>query len=122
MMLEFRTQITRTSIQLEKDKLFVFGDNFERRGLGGQAKEMRGEPNAVGIVTKHRPSMNRGAFLTDGYYEIWLRKNSYDICRLFFHEGIIIWPSAGIGTGSAQLPDRAPLIFEAIELLKEKLR
>jgi len=120
-MLEFRSHITREMLQDERDKLFVFGDNFARKGFGGQAREMRGEPNAVGIVTKHEPSMNRGAFLNDGYYEIWLEKNSYDFCRLFLHKGTVVWPSAGIGTGLAQLPVRAPIIFEAIELLKEKL-
>lgn len=121
-MLELRNHITRTSMRLEKDKLFVFGDNFERRGFGGQAKEMRGESNAVGIVTKHRPSMDEDAFLTDECYKVWLSINSYDICRLFFHKGVIVWPSAGIGTGLAQLSSRAPLIFEAIELLKERLK
>jgi redox-sensitive bicupin YhaK (pirin superfamily) len=30
--------------------LFVFGDNLRRTGFGGQAAEMRGEPNAVGIA------------------------------------------------------------------------
>ena len=32
--------------------IYVFGDNLLRKGLGGQAKEMRGEPNTLGIVSK----------------------------------------------------------------------
>jgi len=121
-MLELRTWITRESVQRERDKLFVFGDNVERKGFGGQAKEMREEPNAVGIITKHRPTMYEQAFLNDDFFETWIDLSGADFLRLFLHKGVIFWPSAGIGTGYAQLPSRAPLIFEAIELLKEKLK
>jgi len=44
--------ITRQMLRAEPGTLWVFGDNLQRKGLGGQAKEMRGEPNAIGIPTK----------------------------------------------------------------------
>ena len=121
-MLELRNWITRTSIQLERNKLFVFGDNLLREGFGGQAKEMRGEPNTVGLITKRKPTMEECAFLTDDLFEVWAKASGEDFLHLFLHKGVVVWPSAGIGTGLAQLPSRATLIFEAIELLKERLR
>lgn len=70
-MIEYRKFITRQMLRDEPEKLFVFGDNFGRVGFGGQAKEMRGEPNAVGVLTKRFPSMVHAAFLTDDDYDNW---------------------------------------------------
>jgi hypothetical protein len=55
MTLIFQEWITRKDLRENPDKRYVFGDNVERRGYGGQAKEMRGEPNAIGVVTKWAP-------------------------------------------------------------------
>ena len=46
-------------------RYYVFGDNMERRGLGGQAGVMRGEPNAIGVPTKWSPSNRPDAYFTD---------------------------------------------------------
>ena len=53
-MIVYRTDkvITRDKIKENPDVLYLFGDNLLRKGLGGQAKEMRGEPNTLGIVSK----------------------------------------------------------------------
>ncbi len=40
-------------------------DSVQRHGLAGQAKEMRGEPNAIGVATKWAPSTNPKAFFDD---------------------------------------------------------
>ena len=48
----FMSSITREFVRNHPDFIFVFGDNLAKKGLGGQAREMRGEPNAVGIATK----------------------------------------------------------------------
>src|SRR5687768_3383693 len=63
--LEIREHISREMVRGEKDKIFLFGDNLAGRGYGGQAKEMRGEENAIGIPTKKAPSNNPNAFFTD---------------------------------------------------------
>jgi len=63
--IEIREHITRDDVRAEKDKIFLFGDNLTGRGLGGQAKEMRGEENAVGIPTKKFPTTNPSAFFSD---------------------------------------------------------
>ena len=52
--------ITREELQRHPELIFVFGDNMLRKGFGGQAKEMRGEPNAVGVPVKWRPSRDAG--------------------------------------------------------------
>lgn len=123
-MLELRHWITRDMLQAEPDKLFVFGDNAARRGLGGQAKELRGEPNAVGIITKIAPSNKPGSFLSDEYYTKWWFWSQPDFCRLFGHvanRGVVVWPQNGIGTGLAQLPQRAPMIADTIYRLRRGL-
>ncbi|KKL89497.1 hypothetical protein LCGC14_1914150 [marine sediment metagenome] len=117
-MIEYRAHITRAMLRAEPEKLFVFGDNELHTGYGGQAKEMRWEPNAIGIPTKKWPSMEEEAFFTDNFTPYWATNNAENIAKLLIFEGTIIWPQAGIGTGLAQLKERAPLIWRAIERLR----
>ncbi len=114
-MIEYREHITREMLRAEPEKLFVFGDNMQRKGYGGQAKEMRDEPNAVGIPTKIAPSMGGGAFFTDSDLTSFVEHSAKDFRRLTEHKGIIVWPTDGIGTGRAQLKKRAPKIWWWIE-------
>ena len=120
-MIEYRDWITRDMVRAEHTSLFVFGDNMERRGMGGQAAEMRGEPNAVGIPTKHRPSMDVDAFFTDADLDTWLLEATPDFVRLFNHPGKIVWPTTSIGTGLARLEDRAPKIWVMIYAMRHVL-
>jgi hypothetical protein len=98
--------------------LFVFGDNMLEQGMGGQAKEMRGEPNAVGIPTKFLPSYEDKAFFSDDdLYRVKYRIDDR-VLKLFCHasdDGQIVWPKAGIGTGLADLRNKAPAIWDLIE-------
>ena len=120
-MIEYREHITRDMLRAEPDALFVFGDNMDRRGMGGQAAEMRGEPNAVGIPTKWSPTMRPDAFLTDADMLRWLRETAPEFVRLFTHQGKIVWPRAGIGTGMARLQECAPAIHRVLEALRAEL-
>ena len=120
-MIEYRDHITRQMLRDEPDVLFVFGDNMQRRGLGGQAAAMRGEPNAVGIPTKKFPSMGPNSFFTNEDHELWWIATTSDANRLRYHKGTIVWPQAGIGTGRAQLTQRAPKIMDAINALEREL-
>lgn len=117
-MIQYRNFISRSDLVHERDTLFVFGDNLERRGFGGQAREMRGEPNAVGLPTKWVPSMQPSAFLTDDDLPLFLEVISPDVVRLIQHNGIIVWPSAGIGTGLARLAEHAPRIARKLKALR----
>ncbi|AJD54446.1 hypothetical protein SAMN02744133_108175 [Thalassospira xiamenensis M-5 = DSM 17429] len=116
-MISYEAKITRQMLRDNSDTLFVFGDNLIRRGLGGQAREMRGEPNAVGIPTKRLPSMEPEAFFTDHDFETWREHSAKDWGRLLSHVkrgGRIVIPAAGIGTGLARLEENAPKIAIAI--------
>lgn len=117
-LLRYEKFITREMMQAEPDTLFVFGDNLEKTGYGGQAAEMRGEPNAVGVPTKHKPSMALPAFFTDYDFALVAPILGTVFSGLVAHvcEGKrVVWPADGIGTGMAQLRDRAPKIWELIE-------
>lgn len=117
-MIEYREYINRSMLVNEHTKLFVFGDNLVRRGYGGQAKEMRGEPNAVGIPTKRFPNKNKEAYLNDSDFMDWALESGFNICRLFEHNGIIVWPANGIGTGLAELKIRSMRIWNTIERIR----
>lgn len=114
--IEFLSLITRDMLRLDREARFVFGDNLLRRGHGGQAKEMRGEPNAIGVATKFRPSMDPDAFFSDDSEAAWAAVDA-DIDRVAaaLDEGRIVYvPKAGLGTGLSELPSRAPQLHRYI--------
>jgi len=100
--------------------VYLFGDNELRTGLGGQAAAMRGEPNAIGIRVKARPTTEPDAFWTDATFEENLRKINEDIVKIYdLNYRVIVIPLDGIGTGRAKLEQTAPRTFLA---LQEELR
>lgn len=111
--------ITRSFVREHRDHIFLFGDNLARRGFGGQAAQMRAEPNAIGIPTKKLPSNVEGAFFTDAEFE----QNKAAIDRAFDRlsrmrptvEQVIVIPADGLGTGRARLESRAPLTFAYLQ-------
>jgi hypothetical protein len=106
---------TKEQIIANRDILFLFGDNAERIGKGGQAKVCRDEPNCIGVVTKNKASHgNETDYLTDHY----LGRNIMLITRDFIpivyklqQGGTVIFPADGIGTGLAMLEEKAPQTF-----------
>ena len=109
--------VRRQMLKDAPDVLFLFGDNLRRVGMGGQAAEMRGEPNAVGIPTKVAPSMTSDAFFTDADLPKALDAFAEGFAKLEAHlraGGTIVVPEAGIGTGRAQLEQRAPTIYAVL--------
>lgn len=117
--IERRQIITREYVRANRDKVFLFGDNLERRGFGGQAAAMRGEPNAVGIPTKKSPSYKDDAFFSDD--ELERNKAAIDaafakVTRAVTETNrVIVIPSDGLGTGRAQLDKRAPRTFAYLQ-------
>lgn len=118
--------VTREYVRANADKIFLFGDNLEQRGFGGQAAAMRGEPNAVGIPTKKSPKLSRDAFFTDDEFD--QNKSAIDLAFARLAEAVtdstrsIVVPSDGLGTGRAQLKERAPRTFAYLQSrLKELL-
>lgn len=107
--------ITRDKVRANPDVLYLFGDNDIRKGLGGQAKEMRGEPNTIGISTKKLPSNTENSFKTDDEYDRNIGIIAFDILKVLdsihnkkYHT-LVIPP---IGTGLAKLPEKAPRTYE----------
>ncbi|MBA2379751.1 MAG: hypothetical protein H0V76_09285 [Blastocatellia bacterium] len=111
--------ITRKHIRANPDKIFLYGDNVEQRGFGGQAAAMRGEPNAIGIPTKKRPSYSEGAFFTDDEFEqnkIAIDRAFSQIFRIDKTSVIaIVIPTNGLGTGRAELERRASRTFAYLQ-------
>jgi hypothetical protein len=116
--------ITRNNLIENRDILFLFGDNSTRKGLGGQAKEMRGEPNSLGIVTKKFPSNEKDSFYSDEDFYVWLELFSGDMENLAEkvnsgkYKTIVIPP---LGTGLADLPNRAPKIWNYLKIILDNL-
>lgn len=111
--------ITRSFVKAHPDHIFLFGDNLAGKGFGGQAAAMRGEPNAVGIPTKKYPSNSSEAFFCDS--EIEQNREAIDLAfdRLsaLISSGMkfVVIPADGLGTGRAQLQERAPLTFAYLQ-------
>jgi len=107
MPVEIQKWIRRADLRANPEKFYVFGDNEARVGLGGQAAEMRGEPNAFGVATLKAP----GRFWTDADIERQnkvLTADFWPIANLLNSGATVVFPEDGIGTGLAQLEKRAP--------------
>lgn len=121
MPIKLQKWITRADLRANPDTKYVFGDNLRRIGYGGQAAEMRGEPNAVGIPTKISPTH----FATDDkaldFLRIWVIEFENLDYWLGACGGTVVWPADGIGTGLADMPNRAPILWSMLELLRSNL-
>lgn len=113
-------RIYRADLKANPDVIYLFGDNLLEVGMGGQAGEMRGEANAIGIPTKKTPAMDDRAFFSDAEFE----QNRVAIDRALQHVvdrilgamcPIVVIPLDGLGTGLAELDVRAPRTFAYLE-------
>lgn len=114
----FQRIIVRSDLRNNPHVMYLFGDNELRKGMGGQAKEMRGEPNAIGIPTKRAPYADESSYWSDADYDRVEELVYQSFWRPYWHiqsEGVVIIPSDGLGTGRAELPTRAPKIMKLIE-------
>jgi len=109
--IEYVDYIERKDLVNNRDKVFIFGDNDEKSGYGGQAKEMRGEPNAIGIPTKKSPNNTPESYYTDAEFEENKAKINYAINKIIneiVSGKTIVIPKNGLGTGLADLKNKAP--------------
>ena len=116
----YKKRISREDIRSTfPTHIYLFGDNMERVGMGGQAYSMRGEPNSFGVPTKWKPDSRESSYFSDGDFPgpveraidfplniafAWLLKGS-----------TVVVPTDGLGTGLSELPTRAPQIYNYIE-------
>jgi hypothetical protein len=113
-------RITREMIRADRENVFVFGDNMARRGLGGQAGAMRGEPNSIGVPTKWAPERTASAYFSDDdrmNRDVWdAIHGAFNQIRIAMDAGRnVAIPADGLGTGLAELPTRAPKLHAMIE-------
>ena len=111
-------RIYREDLQANPLIKYLFGDNTHRKGLGGQAFEMRGNPNAIGIATKKSPSMDPSSFFSDDELTQNLDTIWDDLKPAFAHiirGGIIVIPLDGLGTGLSKLTESAPRTAAALD-------
>lgn len=116
-MIRYQKWITRADLRANPDKHYLFGDNAVRQGLGGQAKEMRGETNALGIATKWLPTMEEQAFFSDDneHCRQIILTDLSKVQSLLRQNRIVVVPAMGLGTGLSQLPTRAPQLALLID-------
>lgn len=110
--------IRRDDLQANPETLYLFGDNDDRAGYGGQAAEMRDEENAVGVRTKWSPSSLPSAFFRDKDAEQVFGMIDEDLDPVIDHlraGGTVVIPQDGLGTGLSRLPQTSPIIFNYLE-------
>lgn len=112
-MVEYRKMIYREDLRNEPDSFFLFGDNLHKYGYGGQAREMRDEPNAIGIPTKRKPSSTEDSYFSDDDYFEAVYYIDIEFNKIPPNSKVIV-PEDGLGTGLAELPQRSPLIYNYI--------
>lgn len=113
-MLILQHRIYRADLQANPAVLYVMGDNEERWGRGGQAAEMRDEPNAVGVATLKAP----GVFWTESDMARQCAVIDADMAPLFeaLRAGrTVVFPLDGIGSGLADLERRSPTTWAHLQ-------
>lgn len=111
-------RVHRADLRANRHALYLFGDNEQRLGMGGQAGEMRGEPNAVGVRTKREPHNGDAAFWSDADFDRQRALIDEDLAAAFAHArdgGLVVVPLDGLGTGLSELHIRAPRTLEYLE-------
>ena len=110
--------ISRKDAQAHPNIIFLFGDNLQEKGYEGQAKELRGETDCIGIPTKKKPSMEPDAFFLDDEFDENKKAIDNAFKKIPKDKNIVI-PKNGIGTGYARLEEKAPRTYK---YLKKKLK
>lgn len=129
--IEVVERYTDADVKANPDKIYVFGDNIQRKGTGGQA-QIRNNPNAFGIATKVSPTTDKDAYFYDEVTINGIKTNMFDnnvsviesdISKLkqASKEKTLVFPKDGLGTGLAKLKEKAPKTFAYLsQRLKEE--
>ena len=104
---------TRSLVQQNPNKLFVFGDNEVHKNtyvIGGGQAVIRGIRNTFGICTLE----SIGIYWNDKNYVNNIAKISDDIKELLYKSenyDTIVFPYYGLGTGRASMQSNCPRTF-----------
>ena len=116
---------TRAEVEANPKCLYVFGDNLEDKESGYVPSTtqavIRGLKNAFSIITKMDRKLSPNSFISDSYY---LEYSSYlqDRCaslHSYLEWGYTVYVPMKdgellLGTGKAQMPERAPLCYQML--------
>ena len=111
MPLIYQKRIFRSDLVTNPEVYYVFGDNAERWGRGGQAKEMRGEKNAIGIPTKKSPYED---FRDCETAMMHVSAGLEEVEDRLAEGCVVVFPTDGIGTGLSSLSKNYPEITDYI--------
>ena len=116
MPIRYQKIIRRQDLRDNPRDWYVFGDNVLETGLAGQAKEMRGEPNAIGVATKWFPGRRPRDYFADDQASRSAVEEDLERVEAYLRRGdTVVVPADGIGTGLAELPKRAPKLHAFIQ-------
>ena len=101
---------TRESVSNDPDRYYIFGDNEQGIGTGGQAC-IRGLSNAFGIPTKRSPGMAAEDFWSDDELDANCRLIDEAWLKIPTDKPWVI-SQEGLGTGLSELPERAPRTYQ----------
>lgn len=117
---------TREQAAAQRDKVFLFGDNTDDRVNtkyvpSATQAVIRGLPNAIGIDTKKDRGKEESSYFTDADFPQFKQQVDEAIQEAKDSGKNIVIPGDGIGTGKAQLKERAPKLFEYLQEQLDKL-
>lgn len=98
------------------DDIFIYGDNFDRAGTGGQAK-IRFCDNAIGLASKIHPTRAEDAYFTPSHMHDFESeiKRFHSLVTPHLRAGKTVWwPADGVGTGLSEMPTRSPNLYEKL--------
>ena len=111
---------TREEVAKQTDKVFLFGDNTDDRlnthhiPTSTQAV-IRGLDNAIGIDTKKDRGVGQSSYFTNDDFDVFKKQVDDAIQKAKNSGKTIVIPEGGIGTGKAQLKERAPKLFDYLQ-------
>jgi len=104
---------------MNKEKIYVFGDNMARFGTLGQAV-IRDEHNAFGVATKRYPGRKEEHYFADRDDEFECVIRDLRLLYMLSKNHTIVFPVNGIGTGLAQMHKRSPYLWSKMnQILKD---
>lgn len=118
---------TRQDVASQTSKVFLFGDNTNDRVNTHYVPTMtqaviRGLDNAIGIDTKKNRGTSEDSYFTDEDFDTFKAQVDEAIQKAIDSGKTIVIPEGGIGTGKAQLKERAPKLFSYLQDKLSSLR
>jgi len=117
--------ITAGDIQNAPDNfVFIFGDNLEKAGYGGQAAVARSFVicgKAFGIPTKRKPMNTPDSFFSDGEDEAQAIAEAMAEIMMMALDGkhVVFFP--GIGEGYARMAEKSPNLLRTIKTFIDEM-